>query len=133
MRIIKFKGKKICSSEWVSGYYYWNDCDNKPYIIIDYHEEYEVEFESIYQFSGLCDNSNNKNEVYEGDIIEQFEWKGEYYIVEFVDCAFYAILRNNNVPERLRTKHIKLDEMYDFQVVGNKYENPELLKGGEIK
>jgi len=81
------------------------------------------------QYSGLKDNSDNKNEVYEGDIIEQFGWKGEYYIVEFIDCAFYAVLINNNVPKCLRTKYIKLDELYDFQVIWNRYEDLDLLKG----
>ena len=84
------------------------------------------------EFAGLKDKSDNKNEVYEGDIIEQFGWEGEYYIVEFIDCAFYAILINNNVPKCLRTKYIKLDELYDFQVIGNKYENLELLEGANI-
>ena len=79
------------------------------------------------QFSGLRDKSDKKNEVYEGDIVEQFGWQGEYYIVEFIDCAFYAVLINNNVPKCLRTKYIKLDALYDFQVIGNRYDNLELL------
>ena len=92
---------------------------------------YGYEIIDVMQFSGLKDKSDNKNEVYEGDIIEQLGWKGEYYIVEFIDCAFYAVLINNNVPKCIRTKYIKLDELYDFQVIGNKYEDLDLLKGGD--
>ena len=81
------------------------------------------------QYSGLKDKSDKQNEVYEGDIIEEVGWEGDCYVVEFIDCAFYAVLINN-VPKCLRTKYIKLDEMYDFQVLGNKYENLDFLEEG---
>jgi len=74
------------------------------------------------QFSGLKDQSDKKNEVYEGDIIEEIGWQGYYYIVEFLDCAFYR-----HVPIGFRTKHVKLDELMDIQVVGNKFDNLDLL------
>jgi len=127
MREIKFR---IWNTE-LKRMYYTEKCEYIYYTgIIDLSCEHK---KGIWmQFSGLRDNSNNKNEVYEGDIIEQFGWQGEYYIVEFIDCAFYAVLINNNVPKCLRTKYIKLDELYDFQVIGNKYDNIELLEGGKI-
>ena len=80
------------------------------------------------QYTGLRDKSDKQNEVYEGDIIEQFGWKGEYYIVEFIDCAFYAKSLKKHVPAGLRSRYVKLDELMDIQVVGNKYENVELLE-----
>jgi len=79
------------------------------------------------EYTGLYNKSDNKTEVYESDIIKQLGWRGEYYIVEFIDCAFYAVLINNKVPKCLRNRYVKLDEMYDFQVIGNKYDNQELL------
>jgi len=83
----------------------------------------------IMQFSGLKDQSNNKNEVYEGDIVEEIGWQGDYYVVEFIDCAFYAISLKRYVPAGIRTRYVKLDELMNIQVVGNKYENIELLEG----
>lgn len=81
----------------------------------------------VMQFSEFHDHSDKKNEVYEGDIIEQFGWEGEYYVVEFIDCAFYAKLVKRNVPPPWRTKYVKLDELKDIRVVGNIYDNPELI------
>jgi len=68
---------------------------------------------------------------YEGDIIEEIGWQGEYYVVEFIDCAFYAISLKRHVPICFRTKYVKLDELMDIQVVGNRFDNPELLEGGD--
>jgi len=83
----------------------------------------------IMEFSGLKDKSDKQNEVYEGDVIEQLGWKGEYYIVEFIDCAFYARSIKIHVPAGLRSRYVKLDELMDIQVVGNKFDNSELLIG----
>jgi len=83
------------------------------------------------QFSGLKDNSKKKNEVYEGDIIEEIGWQGDYYVIEFIDCAFYAKSLKKHVPAGIRTRYVKLDELMDIQVVGNIYENKELLEGGK--
>jgi len=126
-RSIKFRAWDIKHKEmvYINDLYWFEENGVHDFEGSGHYSNYE-----FMQFSGLCDNSNNKNEVYEGDIIEQFGWKGEYYIVEFIDCAFYAILINNNVPKCLRTKYIKLDEMYDFQVLGNKYENLDFLEEG---
>jgi len=82
----------------------------------------------VMQFSELRDKSDKKNEVYEGDIIEEIGWEGEYYIVEFIDCAFYAKSSKKHVPAGLRSRYVKLDELIDIQVVGNKFENLELLE-----
>lgn len=81
----------------------------------------------IMQYAEFKDKSDNKIEVYEGDIIEEIGWEGDYYVVEFVDCAFYAKSLKKHVPSGLRTRHVKLDELMDIRVIGNKYENKELL------
>lgn len=84
------------------------------------------------QYSGLKDNSENKNEVYEGDIIECIGWEGTYFVVEFIDCAFYAkSVTFRNIP-CWRTEYTKLDELQEFKVVGNIYEDSELLEGEKL-
>jgi len=101
--------------------------------VATYHGDWDIQAlrAEKQQFSGLKDQSNNKNEVYEGDIIEEIGWEGDYYLVEFIDCAFYAKSLKKHVPAGLRTRHVKLDELMDIQVVGNKFDNPDLLKKGE--
>jgi len=119
MREIKFRGKKICSSEWASGYYYWNDCDNKPYIMIDCHEEHEFEFESVGQFTGLKDKSNR--EMFEGDLVKfsdkVFEIKWSRLLARFIGKTV--------------DNEFDLFACYQdlYEVIGNKFDNPELLEG----
>lgn len=70
------------------------------------------------QFSGLTDT--NDIEIYEGDLLKDsqndFIWE-----VAFDNGSFVA----RNPSEHL--DFVSLDD-YDFEVIGNIYENPELLK-----
>lgn len=76
----------------------------------------------IMQYTGLKDK--NGIEIFEGDIIDKkFKW-----IVAFEDCAFYAkneYSRAYLLPEIIRNRRIAGSPI---EVVGNIYENPELLK-----
>nr|DAX72251.1 MAG TPA: YopX protein [Caudoviricetes sp.] len=72
----------------------------------------------IMQYTGLK-NKNNK-EIYEGDIFH-IGSKKILYIVEWIDCGLKGI--------QIRNKSwIGLDYWKDdIEVIGNVYENPELL------
>ena len=140
MRQIKFRGKRIVLdeiNEWVYGFLFkyetiTNELRTEILVSCDEHgtmAKFDVVPETVGQFAEFLDNSKYKNELYEGDIIEEIGWQGDYYAVEFIDCAFYAISLKRHVPAGFRTKYVKLDELMDIQVVGNKYDNPELLEG----
>ena len=122
MRAIKFKVWDNQLNQWAVE----KDLDyanilNFPvndYFIKDGHE---VVRWSFLQFTGLYDK--NKKKIYEGDIVK---WKTDidedYFggklgftaeIVKFEGGAFYPVCT--------------MDE-YEFEVIGNIYENPELLK-----
>ena len=75
----------------------------------------------IMQFTGLKDK--NKKEIYEGDIIVHNNRK---LIVEFVDCGFALKQKNGTYWKDFNhvTKYM--------EVIGNIYENPELLHTGAL-
>jgi len=126
MREIKFRGKRIHNDEWVYGSYFSSDEMPKRgevghFIKSGLNEEFRVRPETVGQFTGR-ENSNGK-EVYEHDIVkckdtykDGIEFMG---VVDFQDCSF--VIKNDCV-----THYRWMD--YEVEVVGNIWENPELIE-----
>lgn len=133
MRTIKFRGKSIGGKEWLYGDLV-SSADKKRFAILvnnkESYDECEVDPETIGQFTGLYDCNGNK--IYEGDILK-WEKDGLMYVVKFWDGMFYASVKECNdgifggFPLHALTKH----DDRKCEIVGNIYDNPELMKGGE--
>ena len=137
MREIIFRGKRADNGKWVYGSLLI-DPDLEYYNIIGFNyynsedglerEEFteEVIPETVGQYTGLKDKNGTK--IFEGDIVEGLDYTQEDEgcgIVGFNDGAF-EVSGNNCVG----TFH----ENYwgtDFEVIGNIYDNIELLEVAE--
>lgn len=74
------------------------------------------------QYTGLKDK--NGIEIYEGDIVKT---KNSLYKVIYDKCCFWGIDEMGKYPIYQIKHYIMEDEI--FEVIGNIYENPELLEG----
>lgn len=129
-RTIKFRGKRIDNGEWVYGdllqpteicdIYEISDCES-----ID-GTRYEVIPETIGQFTGLYDK--NGKEIYEGDIvgIDYLSYIVTGVVTYSTKDAMYILTNTNSIAD----ENEPLGDYKNLEVIGNTYDNPELL-GGE--
>ena len=142
MRTIKFRARRK-NGKWVVGNFinhfstYFKteerhsiflpkpENDNGGYWVED------IDPETIGQFTGLYDCDGK--EIYEGDIVE-WEKDGLMYVVKFWHGMFYASVEECNdgifggFPLHALTEH----EDRKCKIAGNIFDNPELLKGGDV-
>lgn len=155
-REIKFRGKMVPENEWIFGtilripappvcfgksesdkYYiqfpdprYMPDW-NMPYRMV----QGEVNPDTIGQYTGLDDK--NEREIYEGDIVlldcyyyEEPAFDGEFKVI-YDDINGMWILVDLEDKENIYTfENIRGYYKTEIEVIGNIYDNPELL-GGE--
>ena len=127
MREVLFRGKRTDNGTWTCGYLFcireraylcWGATNNVPNMK-------EVLPETVCQFTGLYDKNGRK--IFEGDIVER---GGRIWRVEYGDN--YGKFMMTTYTE----KGVSWDRDFDTippdwcEVIGNIYDNPELLKGG---
>ena len=120
MREILFRGKRIFDGKWVYGFAYkqYSAAKVEEWYIRAFETDYLVIPETVCQFTGITDKNGKK--VFEGDIID---YNGELGKVVYCndDAAFDVFFDTWN------TDFSVLYARY-IEVVGNIYDNPELLE-----
>ena len=135
MREILFRAKRIDNSEWVEGYFVigkWYLDEKERYAILpidlcfyphcEINEWIEIDPKTLCQFTGMIDKNGKR--IWENDIVSgYFNHKKITGFIKYGSNAVYYI-------EREGSYGIHLDNSEDWlEVIGNIFDNPELLKG----
>lgn len=146
MREILFRGKRIDNGEWVEGFYVL--CRGHHYILqscdIDhgFDERYcdwiEIDFKTLCQYTGLNDKDGHC--IFENDILDAVDYRVRKGVVKFglykqCDMASDYECGNQGFYVWFDVKKTLRPDIYYWHgnsaVVGNIFDNPELVKGGD--
>ena len=130
MREILFHGKRVANGEWVTGYYA-NVCglgcniNETRHYILEYPkgQQHEIYTSTLGQYTGLTDRNGKK--IFEGDIVR---CNNEIFVIGYYESfAAYTLKSPCNMRQAPPITSITTR---NFEVIGNIYDNPELLEGG---
>lgn len=137
MREIKFRAKIVMDIEpfamkkgyWVEGHYYEDLQDGEWCSWIAECDDiihYKVDKNTLSQFTGLLDKDGK--EIYEGDIVHLDTWKPHAMQIAFIEGAFCLADENGAFLGDIHyANHAGINQC---TILGNVFDNPELLKGG---
>lgn len=136
MREILFKAKRKDNGEWVKGLI-WKKKFNTSKIFIscfpdedDNEEVFVVDSATICQYTGLTDNNGNK--IWENDVVRYYD--------DLADMTKEDLIKWNEThasftrlhKSKMGLQYLYIDECIAnrCEVIGNIFDNPELLEGG---
>lgn len=127
MREILFRGRRLYDGEWIEGNLFIPDLPDTPtQICIGTNVvriSYDVDPNTIGQFTGLYDKNGKK--IFEGDVLDYPRWVVTY-------CADVNESLGMNAGWYTQRDNFEswaeLANVSDHVVLGNVYDNPELLK-----
>lgn len=134
-REIKVKGRPIGKMGlWVYGIGAYKT-NTAEHLIINAKGE-SIEVVNLCWWTGLKDK--NGREIYEGDIVGRESVSNEVFIVEFEDGGFGIRFQLYGSKGYMKvdcitgfTPFSSYENNFDFVILSNIHDNPELLKGGD--
>ena len=138
IREILFRGKRETDGEWIFGSLVkkinsaYIICEKIVGCVVDY-TEYEVDPETVCQYTGLTDKNGRK--IFEGDILKRvllptkrIENNFRIAFVPVKSCFSAIDLDGSNVT--FISDYINRN--FEIEIVGNIFDNPELI-GGDVE
>lgn len=132
MKTIKFRGYNKKNNQWLYGFYLQNRGEHfvcpDEFATGKSWEDYEVDPTSVGLFTGMLDEKERP--IYEGDIVEatslRLQDKGRKMLAQIVYDEDFACF-NFKTPDRQRHINTSILDV-GLEIVGNIYDNPEVLK-----
>mgnify|MGYP003452758961 CR=1 FL=1 len=122
MREILFRGKRKLDNEWIEGSLHTEKfTDDEEFLCCEVCQ-CDVYPETVGQYTGLMDKNGKK--IFEGDIVD-IQYPDTFVcntVISYIGASFCG---DDGIDAW------ELDDYTFLEVIGNIYDNPELLKGGE--
>lgn len=148
MREILFKAKRIDNGEWVEGFYYkmsettycfaedyeWNPVPEHHYILQERMTDWglpnqiiqiEVDSKTLCQFTGIYDKNGKR--IWENNVV-LLVYDGKEHIYQIVWDNSELDFKATNGEENYGTHYEYLLCCDEIEVIGNIFDNPELLQ-----
>ena len=131
LREILFKAKRVDNNKWEYGLIARIGIETSNIINKEFEILVPVKTKTISQFTGLTDE--NEVKIFENDIVEYedaynddvFVNTGEVYWCEDTMCFYFTERQSISMSDF----YVSNDKMEDVRVIGNVFDNPELIGG----
>lgn len=129
MREILFRGKRTENGEWIEGFY--AKSGDKHFILIDsgfafgYVKMKEVIPETVSEYTGLTDKNGKK--IFDGDIMVFCKGATHPFEIKWDGLGWKMFTADGKrIKDSFESGEIQ--HMQKSEVIGNKWDNPELLE-----
>ena len=123
-REISFRGKSKRTGEWVFGNLFDKDTKGRTHIGTTVRRCFDIDPETVGQFTGMTDKNGTK--IFEGDIVRHIDTT--CHVVEVVNSEVYFDTEMLEFGFRYSNELFHCQFNNEFEVIGNIYDNKELLK-----
>ena len=124
MREILFRGKSKTTGEWFYGNLFVEDAKGRTHVGITTKACFNIDHETVGQFTGMTDKNGTK--IFEGDIVRHIDTM--CHVVEVVNSEVYFDTEMLEFGFRYSNELFHCQFNNEFEVIGNIYDNKELLK-----